>query len=295
MSDLLVKAQQDFAPQFQQWLESYLQNCKRTSGYHELLLNSQAYSLTGSGKRFRPFLAYSVFKLFSQQTEKIQKYCLALEMVHTYSLIHDDLPCMDNDDFRRGKPTNHKVYKEDTALLAGDGLLSDVFGIIAADSTLTAETRIKLVQLLSEKIGSHGMVSGQVRDMQSTTDVTLDNLKQIHLQKTANLIQAAALGAAIAGGASENELHNISDFAVSLGMAFQIKDDLLDHSDNAQDFKSYVKILGLEKTKLELQNYSDQAMKSISAFNGTQGGAAKQAEQAEVLKALIEYNQQRAE
>jgi len=180
----------------------------------------------------------------------------------------------------------HTVVTEDTALLAGDGLLSDVFGLIAADSTLTAETRIKLVQLLSEKIGSYGMVAGQVRDMQSTGDVTLENLKQIHLQKTANLIQAAAVGAATAAHASEQQLHNISEFSVSLGMAFQIKDDLLDHSDNAQDFKSYVKILGLEKTKLELQNYSDQAMKALQPF---------QTQQAEVLKELIQYNQQRAE
>ncbi len=289
MSDLLRTAQQSFVQQFQQWLEGYLQTCKKTQGYHELLLNSQSYSLLGSGKRFRPFLAYSVFQLFSDRSEKIQNYCLALEMVHTYSLIHDDLPCMDNDDLRRGKPTNHKVYSEDTALLAGDGLLSDVFGLIAGDERMEAATRLKLVQLLSEKIGSFGMVSGQVRDMQSgegvTGDVTLEDLKQIHMQKTANLIQASAVGAAIAAGAAESEIHNISEFSLSLGMAFQIKDDLLDHSDNSQEFKSYVKILGLEKTALELQNYSDQAKNALMPFG----------DRAKVLLNLISYNQQRTE
>lgn len=285
MSDLLRSAQQEFAPQFQQWLDQYLQSCKQTAGYHELLLKSQSYSLLGSGKRFRPFLAFSVFNLFSNQIEKIRKYCLALEMVHTYSLIHDDLPCMDNDDFRRGQPTNHKVFSEDTSLLAGDGLLSDVFGLIAGDETLDLAARLELVKLLSGKIGSFGMVSGQVRDMQSAGDVTLEDLKQIHLQKTANLIQAAAVGAALAASAPEDSLQRISDFSLSLGMAFQIKDDLLDHSDNSQDFKSYVKILGLEKTKQELQNYSDRAIQSLSSF-----GARSQ-----VLVDLINYNQQRTE
>lgn len=285
MSDLLPSAQQSFSTQFAQWLESYLQNCKKNLGYHELLLNSQAYSLRGTGKRFRPFLAHTVFQLFSKDVIKIQKFCLALEMVHTYSLIHDDLPCMDNDDFRRGKPTNHKVFSEDTSLLAGDGLLSDVFGLIAGDENVDAQVRLKVVQLLSEKTGSFGMVSGQIRDMQSSGDVTLNDLKQIHQQKTANLIQASAVGAALIAGANSGELHNISDFSVALGMAFQIQDDLLDHSDKEQDFKSYVKILGHDKAKLELQNYSDQALKALLLFGS----------KAQVLQDLISYNQQRTE
>jgi geranylgeranyl diphosphate synthase type II len=285
MSELLRTAQQSFLRQFDLWLSSYLQSCKSNPGYHELLLNSQSYSLQGRGKRFRPFLAYSTFGLFSEKAEHVRNFCLALEMVHTYSLIHDDLPCMDNDDFRRGKPTNHKVYSEDTALLAGDGLLSDVFGLLASDGHLDAHVRLELVSMLSKMIGSSGMVSGQVRDMQSSGDVSLENLKLIHQQKTANLIQAAAVGGALAGGAHTEELHNISEFSLALGMAFQIKDDLLDHSDKDQDFKSYVKILGLDKTKLELQNYSDQALKSLRAFG----------HRAQVLQELITYNQQRTE
>lgn len=285
MSSLLRSAQQIFQPLFQQWLEAYLADCKNTHGYHELLLNSQAYSLQGSGKRFRPFLAYTVFQLFSEHAGKVRKFCLALEMVHTYSLIHDDLPCMDNDDFRRGKPTNHKIFSEDTSLLAGDGLLSDVFGLIAGDELLEGNQRLKLVKLLSDKIGSFGMVSGQVRDMQSTGDVSLDNLKLIHLQKTACLIEAAAIGASVAAGAPEAQIENISEFSRCLGMAFQIKDDLLDHSDNTQDFKSYVKILGLEKAKLELQKYSEQAIQSLSVFGP----------RAQLLVELIHYNQQRTE
>jgi geranylgeranyl diphosphate synthase type II len=285
MSELLRSSQKDFLTLFDAWLGVYLLKCKSQPGYHELLLNSQSYSLTGSGKRFRPFLASEVFKLFSANFEKVRSICLALEMIHTYSLIHDDLPCMDNDDFRRGKPTNHKVYSEDTALLAGDGLLSDVFGLIAGDEQLSPHTRLEIVSLFSEKIGSSGMVSGQVRDMQSSGDMTLENLKFIHQQKTANLIQASAVAGALAGGANDSELHNISVFAFALGMAFQIKDDLLDYSDKDQDFKSYVKILGLENTRVELQNYSDQSLKALEGFGA----------KAQVLQELITYNQQRAE
>jgi geranylgeranyl diphosphate synthase type II len=285
MTELLRSEQLKFAGIFTFWLENYLHTCKVRPGYHELLLKSQSYSLQGSGKRFRPFLAYSIFKLFSANEENIRSTCLALEMIHTYSLIHDDLPCMDNDDFRRGKPTNHKVYSEDSALLAGDGLLSDVFGMIADDEQLSPATRLRLISLLSDKIGSAGMVSGQVRDMQSSGDMTLENLKFIHRQKTANLIEAAAVGGALAGGASDSEIHNISEFSTALGMAFQIKDDLLDHSDKDQDFKSYVKILGLEKTAHELQNYSDNALKALAGFGN----------RAQLLQELVVYNQQRNE
>src|SRR6476620_11432383 len=131
MADVLRQAQAGFVDQFSNWLESYLQDCKKNPDFHELLLNSQAYSLQGTGKRFRPFLAFTVFKLFSENTKAIRSYCLALEMVHTYSLIHDDLPCMDNDDFRRGKPTNHKIFSEGIAILAGDALLTQAFEILA--------------------------------------------------------------------------------------------------------------------------------------------------------------------
>ena len=283
MSDSLTTLQAHFVKQFDQWLEDYLIDCQKLPDYSSLLLKSQSYSLHTGGKRFRPFLAYLIFKLFSDENIKIKNLCLSLEMVHTYSLIHDDLPCMDNDDIRRGQPTNHKVFKEDTALLAGDGLLSDVFGILAMDPHSSPEVRVKIIALLSEKIGSFGMVSGQVKDMQANNDVNINDLKTIHTLKTANLIQAAAVGAALVAEASETELHNISEFSQALGMAFQIKDDLLDYNDKEQDFKSYVKILGLEKTKNELQNYSNSASSALNKFG----------DRAQYLKQLIDYNLQR--
>ncbi|MEQ1724138.1 MAG: polyprenyl synthetase family protein, partial [Pseudobdellovibrio sp.] len=275
--------QNEFVLKFESWLKEYLDYSKKNKNYADILLKSQEYSLLSGGKRFRPFLAYLVFDLFSKDYSKIKNLCLSLEMIHTYSLIHDDLPCMDNDDYRRGKPTNHKVFSEDIALLAGDGLLSDVFYLLATDSALNAEVKTKLVALVSEKIGSTGMVSGQVFDMQANSQISLDQLKQIHTLKTAHLIQASALGAALAAQVNSIELHNISEFSLNLGMAFQIKDDLLDYNDNEQDFKSYLSILGHEKTQQELVKHSNEALSNLK----------KLAKASEALEKLIEYNLKR--
>lgn len=265
----LETQQRQFQNLFEGWLQSYLNELQADQNCSETLYQSQKYSLDSGGKRFRPFLAYLVFSLFSDQFHKIKSLCLSLEMIHTYSLIHDDLPCMDNDDFRRGKPTNHKVFSEDISLLAGDGLLSDVFYLLSADENLPAEVRLSLIKLLSQKIGSQGMVSGQAFDMKADGQIKIEQLLKIHTLKTANLIQAAALGAAIAVETSEQNQKYISEFAFHLGMAFQIKDDLLDVQDKAQDFKSYVGILGVEKTKIELQNHSDAALKNLKQLNVT--------------------------
>jgi geranylgeranyl diphosphate synthase type II len=275
--------QNDFVLKFDSWIKEYLDNSKKNKNYADILLKSQEYSLLSGGKRFRPFLAFLVFDLFSKDYSKVKNLCLSLEMIHTYSLIHDDLPCMDNDDLRRGKPTNHKAFSEDIALLAGDGLLSDVFYLLASDSELNAEVKIKLVALISEKIGSTGMVSGQVFDMQANSQVSLSQLVQIHTLKTAYLIQAAALGAALVAEASETQIQNVSEFSLNLGMAFQIKDDLLDHNDSEQDFKSYLSILGQEKTQQELIKHSNEALSNLKKLGKT----------SEALEKLIEFNLQR--
>ena len=176
------------------------------------------------------------------------------------------MPCMDNDDFRRGKPTNHKVYSEDVALLAGDGLLTDVFGLLAADPALAPEGRVNVIQMLACRIGSFGMVGGQTLDMKVTALIQLDDLKRIHTLKTANLIEAAAIGAGIYAGADESVLTALQSFGHSLGMAFQIKDDLLDVADKAQDFKSYVGVLGLSETHKQLEDYSEKARGHIKSL-----------------------------
>jgi geranylgeranyl diphosphate synthase type II len=276
----LQQLQNEFVSKFEFWLKLHLDNSEKNKNYASLLLKSQEYSLLSGGKRFRPFLAYLVFDLFSKEYSKVKNLCLSLEMIHTYSLIHDDLPCMDNDDFRRGKPTNHKVFSESIALLAGDGLLSDVFNLLATDAELNAEVKIKIIALISEKIGSAGMVSGQVLDMQANSKVSLNQIVQIHTLKTAHLIQAAAMGAGLAAEVSEVELHNISEFSLHLGMAFQIKDDLLDHNDKEQDFKSYLSVLGQEKTQDELLKHTNEALLYLKKLDRS----------SEALEKLVEFN-----
>lgn len=264
MPSNLDQKQSEFVFQFEDWLKIYLLESASLKNSSGLLHDSQNYSLSSGGKRFRPFLAALVFRLFSQDIQKLKNFCLALEMIHTYSLIHDDLPCMDNDDFRRGKPSNHRVFSEDISLLAGDGLLTDAFFLIADDKLLKGEAKVEMISLLSKKAGSSGMVAGQAMDMKADKNLSFENLKAIHELKTANLIQAAAVGAGIAAGCSDTELHNISEFSYHLGMAFQIKDDLLDFNDNAQDFKSYLNFLGAADTLLELEKHSDSAVRAIN-------------------------------
>ena len=263
MSFILEKPQAKFNAMFNGWLENYLGECAKNSYHHPILLESQKYSLNSGGKRFRPFVSFLVSEMFSVEFKKMRNLCLALEMVHTYSLIHDDLPCMDNDDLRRGKPTNHKVYGETMALLAGDGLLTDVFYLLSSDHEISYEIRIKLISMLSIQIGSFGMVSGQAQDMVANKDIKLDALKTIHNLKTANLIEAAAVGAAIVAEVSDEELHLVMEYSHCLGMSFQIKDDILDANDKDQDHKSYLTLLGLEKTEDELKRYSDRALAAL--------------------------------
>lgn len=282
MTELLQAERTQFVEQFEKGLQFYLSNhFSKHQGKNKLVLESMQYSLKSNGKRFRPLLAYLVYSLWEKQSSKIISWCLALEFIHTYSLIHDDLPCMDNDDFRRGVPTNHKVYGEDIALLAGDSLVSEAFKVIADDSELSPAIQIKLVQLLASKIGPEGMVAGQVLDMKVNAQITEAELKYIHILKTGYLIQSAAVGAATVAGLGERELNIVSEMALNLGLSFQIKDDLLDHTSNDQDFKSYVHILGLEKTQKELESYTQKTLQLLQQLNS---------ENSQPLKDLIHYN-----
>lgn len=256
----LEVAKNNFDHLFNLWLEEYLNKQLQDSNVSAQLLNSQKYSLMSGGKRFRPLLCYLVFRNFSEDFKKIKNLCLALEMVHTYSLIHDDLPCMDNDDFRRGKPTNHKVFSEELALLAGDGLLTDAFALVASDEHISHQQRVKIIYYLSQKSGSAGMVSGQVMDMSASNAMDIQTLSKIHKLKTANLIEAAAYSASVIGCDNEEKQKKIAEFAAHLGMAFQIKDDILDMNDKEQNFKSYVGVLGEEKANSELQKHTDAAL-----------------------------------
>ena len=214
---------QNFSQLFQSWVSEYFEKSAFQKNFVELLFKSQEYSFKQGGKRFRPYLAATVFQIWQQDLNKIKNFCLAVEMIHTYSLIHDDLPCMDNDDFRRGVPTNHKVFNEDIALLAGDSLLTEAFHMISSDKSVSAEARIQAIETLSDRAGSFGMVGGQVLDMKATKSVTLQQLQQIHEMKTGCLIQAAALGASQIAHASPMEQKAIAEFRFIWELHFKLR------------------------------------------------------------------------
>lgn len=277
---------QDFSLLFQTWVTEYFEKSASQKNFVELLFKSQEYSFKQGGKRFRPYLAATIYQIWQQDLNQIKNFCLAIEMIHTYSLIHDDLPCMDNDDFRRGVPTNHKVFNEDIALLAGDALLTEAFHLISSDQSVSAEVRIQAIESLSKMAGSFGMVGGQVLDMKATKSVTIQQLQQIHEMKTGCLIQAAAVGAAKMAKASPMDQNTIFEFSHHLGMAFQIKDDLLDIADNAQDFKNYAAVIGHAETEKHLQRHSQQALDCLRLLNS-------EAEAVSLLASLIQNNQKR--
>ena len=193
------------------------------------LKESMLYSLSVGGKRLRPIILFAVLETLGLDAKKGYPTAAALEMIHTYSLIHDDLPAMDNDDFRRGKPTNHRVFGEALAILAGDGLLTHAFRIICQDNGLTDMQKLQLIAHLSEAAGPTGMVAGQVLDMEAEQkQLTLDQLKEVHLHTTGCLIEFSVAAAGIIAGISQELLQDLRQFAKHIGLAFQIKDDILD-------------------------------------------------------------------
>ncbi len=278
MTELLKDENTRFLSQLENSLDSYLAQQGDSK-----LSASMRYSLKSKGKRFRPFLSYLVMHAFGKSFESVKTWCLAIEFIHTYSLIHDDLPCMDNDDLRRGLPTNHKVFGEDIALLAGDSLISEAFKIISEDNSISATTRVNLIQLLAEKIGPAGMVGGQVLDMQAKSHLQIEELKHLHILKTGNLIQAAALGSGIILELATERLKHLQEFALHLGLSFQIKDDLLDFKTEKTDFKNYVQVLGHDIAQSELAMHSAAAMDALGSFDNN-----------DVLKELIHFNLTRA-
>jgi len=195
------------------------------------LLDSEKYSLFAGGKRIRPFLVIEFCKLFGGDVKAALPFAAAIEMIHTYSLIHDDLPCMDDDDLRRGRPTNHKVFGYSTALLAGDALLTHAFGVAASNEYVSAEVALEAVATLSEAAGEFGMVGGQVIDLEGETRrLSLETLLKLHSLKTGALIKASAVMGALAAGCKKDspEMAATIEYAAGIGLAFQVIDDILD-------------------------------------------------------------------
>ena len=202
----------------------------------QILLDAERYSLFAGGKRIRPMLTLGFCRLFGGADEAALPFACAVEMIHTYSLIHDDLPCMDDDDLRRGKPTNHKVFGEATALLAGDALLTGAFEAAASNTVAGAEISAKAVAYLAGCAGRYGMIGGQIMDLEGEKrKLTLDELLKLHSLKTGALISAASVLGALAAGVSfsDRAMEDVVTYAENIGLAFQIVDDILDRTGDA--------------------------------------------------------------
>lgn len=256
-----------------------------TKHFHQIdipenLKKSMLYSLEAGGKRLRPILMLASFEAYSSQVEKIFSSAVALEMIHTYSLIHDDLPAMDDDDFRRGLPTNHRAFDEATAILAGDALLTYSFEIITNDPLLTDKEKVWIVQLLSRASGPSGMVAGQLLDMEAENkQVSLEQLERIHKLKTGELLRFAVTAGAYLGNATKEQITHLEKFSYYLGLIFQVQDDILDvmgdtvklgktvGSDESNNKSTYPKLLGLEGAIAKKKHYTEQAKELLKQAN----------------------------
>ena len=257
-------------------IEAYLQECFQEDAPQKELFEAMRYSLLAGGKRLRPVLTQAFCELCGGNAEEALPFGAAIEMVHTYSLIHDDLPCMDNDDLRRGKPTNHRVYGEATAVLAGDALLTAAFSQLAK-AKLPAERIVEAVRVLSLCAGELGMVGGQVLDMDAEArECTEQEVYDIQSRKTGALISAACQLGVIAAGGSEKQQAAASAYAESLGLAFQIEDDILDVVGDAQKLgkavgvdekkNTFVRLYGIKKCREMIRDETDKAIAALSAF-----------------------------
>jgi geranylgeranyl diphosphate synthase type II len=242
-----------------------------------MLFKAARYSLLGAGKRLRPVLTIATTETFGKPGEAALSAACALEMIHTYSLIHDDLPCMDNDDFRRGKPSSHKAFGEGHAVLTGDYLLTYAFEVVVNDPHLSAQQKVALIGLFAKNSGGHGMIGGQIMDIQSEgKEIGIDLLKHIHRYKTGALINASILAGGIIGEASPGELQLLNDFGQDIGLAFQIVDDVIDvtsseikhgkvvASDVANQKTTYVTLLGLEAAQETADVLYDRSLSHLA-------------------------------
>lgn len=244
-------------------------------GLHRIIFEAANYSVKAGGKRIRPLLTYSVCDILGGNTEDSKHFAAAVEFIHTYSLIHDDLPCMDNDDFRRGIPTNHKKFGEAIALLAGDTLLTYAFDV-ASSAPTSPHVTVKAINAISKASGMNGMIGGQVIDINGAKNY--EQLKTVHKMKTGALIRLSCYLGAITAGCTDEEQTLIDNFADNLGIAFQIKDDILDvestnqelgkpiGSDEKRGIITYATLFGIDGAKQKLSYYTETAKESLKPF-----------------------------
>ncbi len=246
------------------------------------IVEAMRYSLLADGKRVRPILCIAAFRLVGGKTKDILPVACALEMIHTYSLIHDDLPAMDNDHLRRGKPTCHVMFDEATALLAGDALLTLAFETLSAPTLAVNRTAqwLEVIQTISKAAGFRGMIEGQMRDMHAEgSQLTLDALEVLHHLKTGALIRASVLAGAVVGGGCAEQIKNLEIYAQNLGLAFQITDDILNiegdphlmgkaaGTDALRCKNTYPVIMGLDEAKQYARTIIDRALKALENFD----------------------------
>lgn len=249
--------------------------------YPEKIYEAMRYSLLAGGKRLRPILCLATCELLGGTAEMAMPTACALEMIHTMSLIHDDLPAMDNDDYRRGQLTNHKVYGEDIAILAGDGLLSYAFEFVATQTTnVPPQQVLQVIGRLGQAVGATGLVGGQVVDLESEgkTEITEERLTFIHTHKTGALLEACVVCGAILAGASVENLERLSSYAQKIGLAFQIVDDILDITATQEELgktagkdlkaqkATYPSLWGLEESKRRATELIQQAQAELAPF-----------------------------
>ena len=266
----------------------------KEEGYQETIFKAMNYSLSAGGKRLRPILTLEATKIVGGDEENAIPFSVAIEMIHTYSLIHDDLPALDNDDLRRGKPTNHKVFGDAMATLAGDALLNYAFEIMLKESIDTENPNLKLKAIyeIARGAGIYGMIGGQVVDVESENkSIEKEKLDFIHMNKTAAMIVGCMRAGATVGGATEEELENITKYAKNIGLAFQIVDDILDivgdekvlgkpiGSDIENHKSTYPALIGLDESRKVAKNLIEEAKESISKLSGD----------SEFLKDLADY------
>ncbi|NHZ47215.1 polyprenyl synthetase family protein [Nitratidesulfovibrio liaohensis] len=295
-------------------VERYLAACLADRGIPARLRASMEYSLNAGGKRVRPVLCLTTAALFGLPVERVMPFAAAIEMIHTYSLIHDDLPAMDDDDLRRGKPSNHRMFDEATAILAGDGLLTDAFDFMAgvgagvgaaagdenaANAVIPAANVLAALRVVARAAGAPGMVGGQALDMEYTgrTGVTLDEMAAMHAMKTGALLRASCLSGALLADADADALARIADYGAHIGAAFQIVDDILDEvgdeaeigkpvgSDAEQGKTTYPSLLGVERSRALARERADAAIERLSPYTGPD---------ADFLRSLASYIVDRA-
>lgn len=261
----------------EQWISDYFNKKAEVNNRN---FEAMIYSIKVGGKRVRPILMLLTYAMYKEDYKDILPFAAAMEMIHTYSLIHDDLPCMDNDDLRRGKPTNHKIYGEAIAVLAGDGLLNEAMIIMLNQCLDGSLNKIKASTIIAEASGAEGMIAGQICDILSEGIViSAEELLYMHKNKTGQLIKAAIVCGAILGNANNRDLQKLKEYGDKLGLAFQIKDDILDvigdvailgknvKSDECNNKTNFITMYGLEKCKEkcnELTEECSQILKDLT-------------------------------